>query len=368
MRKIACCFGVVVFVLINSCSPKGANLENIDLPDPVLREFTFNVQGGNDGGSELLDRSISQRNTVIINDNLVVIGGFFQSNNLLKDKNDLIWTNNGTTWRKAVDGFISPERTGYSVGLYRNKIIIAGGQDRPDTGVFKSIFRNDLVMLPLQNISKAVVLRKIPNKSFSAVIEFKNDLFIIGGVEKSQPSNSVIRINEDQVASVSRIPEIDGLANIQAWISADTLFITDLHGTFWKSDNGTDWQKLVIEKAFTARGGYVVIPRGNDWFLMAGLAGGASGLYEDQAGLCNDVWKSTDQGKNWELISTGLNDSNPGSAGAGAWGYYKSYPARQDCVGLLFQGKLLIGGGRDENGYRHDFWTSSDGIIWKELK
>jgi hypothetical protein len=314
---------------------------------------------------ELTKRRLSVNNVIAYKNRIIIFGGLYHDKNALRDRNDVLINADGRAWSEVVDGLIDPERNQYSVGTLGEKIAIVGGIDRRSDFGKPELYRSEVFLIDSKT-AKVTSTISIPPRALPAVVEFRGSLYVIGGIQNSAPLSTVIRITANQISEQASLPQVEsiGFGAGQAWANEKAIYVTDLNGDFWKSPDGSSWEKLETQGTFNNRIGYSIIHRGGSWYLL----GGEASIGEDISGLCNDVWISTDEGKSWTLLSKDAGSGYIPVNGAGAWGRYRSFPARKYAAGFVLDGRLVVGGGEDGDGDRDDFWTSDDGVTWTQLK
>jgi hypothetical protein len=358
--------GVAVLALV-SCSGKEPKSVATAANAPVVKAFEIRAPSAVGGTiiQSIGQRRINQSNALVYRDGILLLGGGYMEEGIYRDRNDVLWSPDGRKWQNLAESLFSPERNQYAGCVLQNRIAIVGGKDTQFDIRTPFVDRADAFLFDPNAGSTPSSITGLPPRETPALISRDEEMLVVGGSEKGGPVSSVFVVKKGKATAHSSIQGVEGLlVSVQGWSTADAYYITDGEGDFWKSVDGLAWQKLQTDKRFKNRSGYVVIPRGTEWYL----AGGDARLGEDLSGLANDVWKSTDEGKTWTLLT---GEAGPGympSTGAGALGHYKSFPAREQAAGLLLKGRLVIGGGKDGSGDRQDFWTSEDGISWEELK
>lgn len=118
-------------------------------------------------------------------------------------------------------------------------------------------------------------------------------------------------------------------------------------GDIWSSSNGTDWQQQISSSAiFSPRMSHRVTVLGNKLFLV----GGASTDYYRDGSVMGDIWTSSN-GIDWSEVTDSAD-----------------FPARIDHQLITHQDKLwLIAGHGGSAGDLDDVWTSINGSQWQQI-
>ena len=116
----------------------------------------------------------------------------------------------------------------------------------------------------------------------------------------------------------------------------------------WRStDNGATWKLMNASPGWTARYEHtsVVMPD-SSIVLMGGWDGPDSGIYK------NDVWRSTDNGATWNLMTANA-----------AWSARRSHRSV-----AMPDGSIVLMGGSDGTSLKNDVWRSTDnGTTWTQV-
>jgi hypothetical protein len=119
----------------------------------------------------------------------------------------------------------------------------------------------------------------------------------------------------------------------------------------WRStDQGATWTQMTDNAGWTVRWDHTsVVLLDGSILLMGGYEGARGG---DGTAYFNDVWRSTDQGATWTLIT-----------GYAGWG-----PRSGHTSVVLPDGSIVLMGGLDSNSYKNDVWRSADqGATWTKM-
>jgi hypothetical protein len=357
----------ISILLLGSCWGKAVNSGTRTTNNPLSTTSGFDMSRTKTETSvqRFEARAIGQSNTVVYLNGILIIGGGYLDQGLYRDRNDVLWSPDGSQWWKLAEKLIAPERNSYAIGILQNQVMVVGGKDTLLDMAQHFLFREDGFLVGRGAADSTSPIENLPARDLPALLAANDKMMIIGGSEKGNPVRTVFVVQNGKVVAQSLIPEVEGLLiSVQAWSSYGAYYLTDSEGNFWKSSDGIAWRKLQVDEKFKNRSGYVVIPRGTQWYL----AGGNARIGEDLSGLCNDVWQSSDEGKTWTLLTAPAEAGYIASEGAGSWGYYKSFSAREYPAGLVLQDKIVVGGGQDSSGDLQDFWASDDGITWTQLK
>lgn len=188
---------------------------------------------------------------------------------------------------------------------------------------------------------------------------FKDRIFIIGGIGSGGSLLGDVWSSVDGVDWIQETPSTDfsPRALIKMVAYKDKLYalgglenLFDVTGStdeVWSSTNGIDWVQETDAAPYLARVGFEAIVFDDKIFILGGLLGTT---FEVKA----DVWYSTD-GKNWTQTQQ--------EGGI--------FAARANFNSTVFNGKIWLTGGFFENEnaleeiHYTDFWSSSDGTLWK---
>ena len=251
---------------------------------------------------------------VVFKDELYLIGGDNKEHVIYND----VWkTSDGVTWTEVTNQAPFPARRHSAVVEFNNEIYLIGGH----VGGAK-IKLNDV-----WKSSDGAAWTEVTNQAqFSArsghnVTEFKNELYLTGGFD-------------------------------------DTLKV---QGDVWKSSDGATWTDVTPAQPFPKRYSHSGVVFKNVLYIIGGYYSessdsgssdsGSSDSGSNVSGTKNDVWKSSD-GINWTEVTT----------------TQSKFPERDYHSGVVFKNELYIIGGQDSGSGRfNDVWKSSDGIDWIEL-
>ncbi len=115
----------------------------------------------------------------------------------------------------------------------------------------------------------------------------------------------------------------------------------------WRStDNGSTWTQQTAGAGWTGRFGQSSVAMADGSIVLMGGYGGPGILF-------NDVWRSTDKGKTWNMVNTSV----PGWT-ARTWHSSVALP----------DGSIVLMGGTDGYGVRNDTWRSTNkGATWTRM-
>lgn len=116
-------------------------------------------------------------------------------------------------------------------------------------------------------------------------------------------------------------------------------------GSVWKSENGNDWELVKESMEWGADDGWVCGFRDKLWYI-----GGLRPVrWTNVPQPVSQTWSSTN-GKDWEIVT----ERTP-------WDGFENYNH------FLFNDKMWIVGGYDQNGRRGAAWMSENGRDWEEI-
>jgi hypothetical protein len=171
------------------------------------------------------------------------------------------------------------------------------------------------------------------------VVEFKDRLWVVGGLGRQEAWSSSDGVHWDRAASAigPSAGSEDGLAVFQGrlWVAGGTT------PTVMSSTDGVHWEKMTDQAAFGARTQARLSTFDGRLWIIGG----------NQGGVSNDVWSSRD-GKNWECVT-----------------HQAPFPPRRVFNALVFDGKLWVLGGFKDSSYDllDDVWCSTDGAHWDRV-
>jgi hypothetical protein len=117
--------------------------------------------------------------------------------------------------------------------------------------------------------------------------------------------------------------------------------------------DGISWSVRQAVQAPPARGGYSVVAVGGTLYLIGGQPGNPTYIPPKEQNdwtYSDEVWRSSDQGLNWTMVSSGT-----------------SLPARAGHCSVAASGLIYVYGGHDKTAQRTDLWKSSDGVTWIQV-
>jgi hypothetical protein len=176
---------------------------------------------------------------------------------------------------------------------------------------------------------------------------FRDRLWLLGGYIPATTNDvwsSADGLNWTREADV---PTTRGIDIPVAFVLNDRMWVSDLDGTLYASEDGRSWSLVTADAPWRGRGsaGCVVFD-GRVW-VMGGMKDGA---------LLNDVWCSSD-GVRWSLVTA-----------------HAPWPARQIThTPVALNGRMwLLGGGALRSDYYpfvawNDVWSSADGAHWERV-
>lgn len=201
----------------------------------------------------------------------------------------------------------------------------------------------------------------------SSLLNFKNKLWVLGGHVGGfgGVTNNVWSSGDGVTWNISsqagpgtrwsgrqRIPAI--AYKDELWVVGGSGFpsFNDLRSSgmaykdIWKSADGTTWNSVQADPAFTARSSPAIFVHKNKLFI----AGGRTGTTKANGTYLNDIW-STEDGVTWtELNVTSKFDAR--------WGHQI----------VTYNNELFLIGGETADGIQKDLWTSSDdGVSWTKV-
>ena len=114
--------------------------------------------------------------------------------------------------------------------------------------------------------------------------------------------------------------------------------------------DGANWTVSQAIQSPPRRADFSVVAAGNALYIVGGIPTNFSiSLPTGPNGenYTNEVWRSVDQGANWQLISSGT-----------------TFPARAGHCSAYAGGQFYVYGGYDTTNQRNDLWKSPDAVSW----
>ncbi len=187
-----------------------------------------------------------------------------------------------------------------------------------------------------------------------SVVEFKNELYLIGGegsgsslkndVWKSSDGVTWTEVTTAQSKFTERYHHSVVEFNNELYLIGGEGSGSSLKNDVWKSSDGATWTEVTTAQSkFTERIGHSIVEFNNELYLIGGEGSGSS--------FKNDVWKSLD-GVTWTEVTT----AQP------------KFAERHSHSVVEFNNELYLIGGSDRGTtYTNDVWKSSDGVTWTEV-
>ena len=339
---------------------------------------------------------------------IVLMGGFNGQINGA-EKND-VWqsTDNGATWTlvNSSAGW-SPRRIYSSVVMPDSSIILLGGFDGESTvnDVWRST-NNGATWTQMKPNNYAGWLAR---DFHSSVAMQDGSIVLVGGASMGIQNMNDVWLSTNNGTTWTKMPAEDhGGAEWSAREGHTTVAMPDgsivlmggtgdyplgMNNDTWKStDTGTTWTRVSTNAAWSAREGHttVAMPDGSI-VLMGG---------EDADNYKNDTWKSTDKGATWTQVNANAgwsarseqasvvmpdgsivlmggqetnwdlkNDVWRSSDDGASWTLMTASAAWSPRYGhtsvAIPDGSIILMGGEDDEGYKNDIWQSTDyGTTW----
>lgn len=190
----------------------------------------------------------------------------------------------------------------------------------------------------------------------SALIEFNNRLWLIGGTyteqsvsgENEKTGNiwsSSDGVNWILESTIERLT--DQVHSAQLAVHNNKLWVIGSQGDsgtdnpIWSSIDGKDWFLETESPQFSPRKWFELVSFDNKLWVFGG--------YSDSEAL-SDSW-FTEDGSNWTLVNSAA-----------------EFPARYNHQATVFEGAIWITGGKNAGDLFDDIWKSTDGINWVEVQ
>ncbi len=225
--------------------------------------------------------------TVVFDNKLWVIGG---SDGFLSYKNDVWYSENGSTWKKATENAAFSERYRHTTVVFDNKLWVIGGWDGDNKN---DVWNSADGVTWIQATSSA----GFSKRNHHTTVVFDDKLWVIGGI-----TDGIIGGRENDVwYSTDGSNWIQSAANTTFPKRADhsTVVFDDKiwviggydgprKNDVWHSTDGSTWVQATENAAFNPRGAHTTVVFNNRLWLIGGFGGGNN----------NDVWFSAD-GNTW---------------------------------------------------------------------
>ncbi|MDX1364879.1 MAG: hypothetical protein R3243_11755 [Arenibacter latericius] len=191
-----------------------------------------------------------------------------------------------------------------------------------------------------------VVNAEFSKRNNHSVIEFNDNLWLIGGTDDSFNLNEIWSSTDGEnwtlvAEDALNVPPIDHTSlvyNDKLWV------ISGSFNRVWSSVNGIDWVEESSSAAFSNREGHASVVFDDKMWVIGGHYDGIT---------LNDVWYSTD-GENWTEATESAAFS----------------PRAEHTVHIMNNTMYLIGGASVENfsqSFYNDVYSSTDGVNWTQI-
>lgn len=284
---------------------------------------------------------------VIFNNKLWLIGGSINNGN--GRKNDVWSSSDGVNWKEEIANAAFSARYGHQVLVYANKLWLIGGTADTVDGLktVKDVW---------SSTDGIVWTKQSDGAAFTSVggtaVVYNNKLWVIGGYNNGYTNDvwsSTDGINWTQEIAHAAFTARSGHQVVefknQLWLIggiADQGFSNIWFNDIWSSTDGVNWISQTASADFSVRVTSVLEYNNKLW-----LIGGSSGQ-----GKKNDVWSSSD-GVSWALQTA--NAPFTPRVGSRVLNYNNQI--------LLFGGNDENGSTYGD--YTNDVWSSINGIEWR---
>ena len=305
-----------------------------------------------------------RHSSVVLGEDIYVIGGAVQISPAVIDSND-VWrsSDGGLTWDQvdAEGKRFTPGRLNHSSVVLANDIyMIAGLSFNPLTSAHTDVWKSaDRGVSWIQAATGTMDSSTRFHRRHSATAQvLKGAIYIMGGEGTGANLNDVWKSDDGgrtwrEVTQPSS-PRFDMRQNHSSVVlgegDAAELYVIGGQGSgstrfndVWKSADGGIWSEVTVDTPFT--------PPRNSHTPALVKDGSHAGLYliagEGAASNLKDVWKSTDQGKNWTRVT----DNAP-------------FGIRAGHTSVVRGTTMYVIGGTNDNGITtlyNDVWKSDDG-------
>jgi len=246
-------------------------------------------------------------------------------------------------WICATDSAGWSERYAHQAVVFDNKIWVLGGIGNGN--------KND-VWSSTDGINWILVTGSAEwSGRFCPVVSYDNKIWVLGGYDTSNYKNDVWYsadgVNWTQATASAgwsaRAHHTSVVFNNKIWVLGGNDSIYGPRNDVWYSTDGVNWEQATASAAWTMRGAHTSVVFDDKMLVIGG-----SYFIGPLVGPNDDAWYSSD-GINWTQATD--------SAG---------WTARALHTSAVFDNKIWVLGGVDEEGRRNDVWYSTDGVNWTQ--
>lgn len=337
--------------------------------------------------------SRSEHKVVLFNSKLWLIGGIDGTGaSGSQEKNDVWSSSDAVNWKQETAAAPFSKEYSHAAVVFNDKLWTIGGYAGFGLPQRRAVWSSSDGV----NWTDELSLAHLSQRSFQHVVEFNHKLFGIGSLSEDVTSDiwssadGVRWIKEAAAAEFLPRRGFDVVAfNGKLWLVGGMDADGNLKNDVWSSIDGAHWNQETSAAAFSARREHKVVVLGDKMWLIGGV---------DSAGK-TDVWSSVD-GITWEqspaatpfvsmfgsqvvafnnklwVIGVWFENSVGTFRADDVWSSSDGVTWIQDTSSAgfgvrinhqltVFQGKLWLGCGWDENGKPlNDLWSSGDGVHW----
>ena len=246
-----------------------------------------------------------QHVSVFFDDKIWVVGGEQKVLGEFPElKNDVWYSENGKDWTLATNNAEFEPRRNFSMVVFDNKMWVFGGNGYIDgsTSPFKSLS-------DIWNSEDGITWNKVETNADLGLLSLQNTVV---------HNNRIFILKEGSGTTLS---------------------------SNWYSNDGINWTEIEIKNDFPLRQGITATSfNGRIWMIAGvGLPSGALGGFSTK---WNNVWSSSD-GITWIEETSSA-----------------EFSKRHSHAASVFDNKIWITGGNDDQGASTEVWSSSDGKTW----
>ncbi len=256
--------------------------------------------------------------------------------------NDIWNSTDGLTWNLVKEHAEFPVVRSHSVIFYKDALYMFGGYSPSDGLAYKNgIWRSTDGI----TWKKVVAKPDYPEREGQKVIEFKDKLWLIGGVNYyGRKTFNDVWWSEDALhwhlatssaAWHSRWDNDIGVLNGKLWLAGGMNFKGVGYSDEWSSEDGINWELVTPEAAWGERQGQEIVNYGGYMWLISGLHSASN---EGKG----DAWYTKD-GYDWKKAPDDY-----------------QWLGREDHGVIVFNDKIWVIGGMDSNWHwNNDIWYST---------
>lgn len=266
-------------------------------------------------------------------------------------------------WTQVVDGAPWGPRAGLRVVAFDDALYVLGGRTPNqstipgDSRIWDDVWRSDDGGATWQQVAPTGDAPHWPARAYFQAVVAGGEMLVIGGQDFGLEPNPFCALLEQGLEPPPGLG-IDPDAPCPEFLPSSQFF-----NDVWASADGITWEQRTDAAPWRGRAGLSAVSLGDDVFVLAGSENDDASIIGPNGPerlYYNDVWRSGDGGRSWELVT----DDAPWAPRAGA-------------STLVHDGEIWLFGGEDgftcdplpdcEPPYFNDVWRSADGASWTQV-